>query len=641
MRLRPSGSYYSPRSYGTTPSYSSYNSYSKPSYTPSSSKYGSSYITPSREKSVDRTGYTSDYGKSGYTSDYGKSGYASDRNRVGYTSDYNAKPSSNYSSYNNPSSYGYGRSVSRQNSITGTDRLSRQNSLTGSESLSRQNSISGSLSRQNSVTGRDSLYRRDSYGVMNNLPNSNYGGYSRSQSREEVTPKVNGLANSDSKSRVNCKAPADFTTDESESEEEETESDSSDLEPDETIMVTRGTSPVKEITNGTSSNSNKIATTSKEKIKIDPMKFNRSTSEISCQVNPEEFPPKRERFISSRPTSLYLNKYYPSSASSRYSVPSSRSFGSSNTEVKSPESTSKPPLGKQQLSVDEPASAGGFSRDASPNERQTEEPNKDFRKSVLNMNVDDKLKDEYGRRQEEMRRHRRRTAINNLSTEQQQQSSSASPSSSEDDNHLPNPEQDKKRKVLKKSPSRSGILSKCGSRSKMEAGVKKSASHARVQRRVRDDNSEKRASSSSSSSSSSESEEDNKRSRTRQRWRATRSSTNDTEDTNNDQQESREDAPALIVHSPAETSKSDNEDSPVQQNLGKIPSNGSSDLTSPGEVVHLTFPPRKAPQPLERVDSGRNVAVSVDITDFLKPKSAAKKKSSTSSSEEESGSLEE
>ncbi|GFU25593.1 hypothetical protein NPIL_18551, partial [Nephila pilipes] len=132
---RPSGSYYSPRSYGTTPSYSSYGSYSKPSYTPSSSKYGSSYITPSREKSVDRTGYTSDYGKSGYASDYGKSGYASDRSRVGYTSDYNAKPSTNYSSYNNPSSYGYGRSVSRQNSITGSDRLSRQNSITGSDRL--------------------------------------------------------------------------------------------------------------------------------------------------------------------------------------------------------------------------------------------------------------------------------------------------------------------------------------------------------------------------------------------------------------------------------------------------------------------------------------------------------------------------
>ncbi|CAL1268048.1 unnamed protein product, partial [Larinioides sclopetarius] len=188
-------SYYSPRSYGTTPSYSSY---SKP-YTPSSSKYASSYITPSREKSVDRsTGYTSDYGKSGYTSDYGKSGYSSDRNRVGYTSDYNAKPSSNYSSYNSPSSYGYGRSVSRQNSITGSDRLSRQNSLSGSESLSRQNSISGSLSRQNSISARDNPYRRDSYGV---LKNGTYGGYSRSQSREEVTPKVNGISNSDSKSR--------------------------------------------------------------------------------------------------------------------------------------------------------------------------------------------------------------------------------------------------------------------------------------------------------------------------------------------------------------------------------------------------------------------------------------------------------
>ncbi|GIY59371.1 hypothetical protein CDAR_33701 [Caerostris darwini] len=637
LMKKPSGSYYSPRSYSTTPSYSSYGNYSKPSYTPSSTKYGSSYITPSREKSVDRTtGYTSDYGKSGYTSDYGKSGYASDRNRVGYTSDYNTKPSTNYSSYNSPSSYGYGRSVSRQNSITGSDRLSRQNSITSNDSLSRQNSISGNLSRQNSVTGRDTLYRRDSYGGLNN---GNYGGYSRSQSREEVTPKVNGLSNSDSKSKVNCKAPADFTTDESESEEEEeeTESDSSDLEPDETILVTRGTSPMKETSNGTT-NSNKIAVTSKEKIKIDPEKYFRKTSENSCQVVQDEFPQKRERFISSRPTSLYLNKYYPSTTSSRYSIPSPRTYGSSSTDIKSPESSSKPPVVKTQLSVDEPASAGGFSRDASPNARQSDEPNKDFRKSVLNMNVDDKLKDEYERRQEEMRRNRRKTG-HALSTEQQ--SSSATPTSSEDENHLQDPDQEKKRKVLKKSPSRSGILSKCGSRSKMEANVKKSPSHARV-RRVRDEASEKHASSSSSTSTSSESEEDNKRNRARQRWRGTRSSTNDTEDTNNEQQDKKDDAPSLVVHPPNETSKSDNddEDSPVQ-NLSKIPSNGSSDLTSPGEVVHLTFPQRKTSQPLERVDSGRNVAVSVNLTDFLKPKSAAKKKSSTSSSEETSESSEE
>ncbi|CAL1268047.1 unnamed protein product [Larinioides sclopetarius] len=390
---------------------------------------------------------------------------------------------------------------------------------------------------------------------------------------------------------------------------------------------------MREITNGTTG-SNKIAVTSKEKIKINPNKY-KSTCENSCQVIADEFPQKRERFISSRPTSLYLNKYYPSSTSSRYSIPSTRTY---STDIKSPESSSKPPLSKKQLSVDETTSAGGFSRDASPNARQAEEPNKDFRKSVLNMNVDDKLKDEFGRRQEEMRRHRRRTLGGGQSVSTDKQSSSATPSSTEDENHLPDPEQERKRKVLKKSPSRSGILSKCGSRSKMETGVKKSPSHARVRRR--DDNLEKRASSSSSSSSSSESE-DNKRNRTRQRWRATRSSTNDTEDNNNDQQENREDAPSVIVHAPAEVSKSDNEeDSPVQS-LTKIPSNGSSDLTSPGEVVHISFPPKKTSKPLERVDSGRNVAVSVNLTDFLKPKPQAQKKSDSDSSEESSEESEE
>lgn len=90
--------------------------------------------------------------------------------------------------------------------------------------------------------------------------------------------------------RVNCKAPADFTTDESESEEEEeeTESDSDDLEDDETIMVTRATSPTKDSTNGTSG-SNKIATTSKEKIKINvSMSFIPVSKRILC-VNERKY----------------------------------------------------------------------------------------------------------------------------------------------------------------------------------------------------------------------------------------------------------------------------------------------------------------------------------------------------------------
>lgn len=49
-------------------------------------------------------------------------------------------------------------------------------------------------------------------------------------------------------------------------------------------------------------------------------------------------------------------------------------------------------------------------------------------------------------------------------------------------------------------------LSKCGSRSKMESGVKKSTSHARVQRKAREDGGTE--SSSSSTSSSSEDEDD-------------------------------------------------------------------------------------------------------------------------------------
>ena len=74
---------------------------------------------------------------------------------------------------------------------------------------------------------------------------------------------------------------------------------------------------------------------------------------------------------------------------------------------------------------------------------------KDFRKSVLNMNVDDSLKDEYGRRQEEMRRHRRRPTTN-LTVPESKDSSSATPSSSEDE------ETQNSRRLIKKSPSRTG-----------------------------------------------------------------------------------------------------------------------------------------------------------------------------------------
>lgn len=52
--------------------------------------------------------------------------------------------------------------------------------------------------------------------------------------------------------------------------------------------------------------------------------------------------------------------------------------------------------------------------------------------------------------------------------------------------------------------------------------------------------------------------------------------------------------------------------------------------------MHLSFPSPKTPPPIERVDSGRNVNVSVNIADFLKPRAATTKESSSSSSEEES-----
>lgn len=128
------------------------------------------------------------------------------------------------------------------------------------------------------------------------------------------------------------------------------------------------------------------------------------------------------------------------------------------------------------------------------------------------------------------------------------------------------------------------------------------------------------------------------RNRQRQRRRGGKGSKEETEDT---QQDSKEEAPSVIVHPPTELQE-DKDGEDVLQRLIKAPStNSSSDLTSPGEVVHLTFPgPKTPPPPLERVDSGRNVNVSVNITDFLKPKAASTKKSSASSSSEEESSEE-
>lgn len=98
----------------------------------------------------------------------------------------------------------------------------------------------------------------------------------------------------------------------------------------------------------------------------------------------------------------------------------------------------------------------------------------------------------------------------------------------------------------------------------------------------------------------------------------------------------------MVVHSPNEKEdKEDANDETTLQRLIKAPSTESSDLASPGEVVVLTFRPPKTPPPVERVDSGRNVNVSVNIADFLKPKAATAKKSSSSSSDEESSSSEE
>ncbi|XP_022254730.1 uncharacterized protein LOC106470431, partial [Limulus polyphemus] len=205
------------------------------------------------------------------------------------------------------------------------------------------------------------------------------------------------------------KVPAEFTSD-SESEEE-TSSD------EEEFLQCRATSPSVETTTG-ENNSNAVSAPMKIKKPTTEKKVPVKKESVGQQVNPQDLPDSLSRSDStkrrysssaSRPNSLYFDRYY-----SKYATPTYRSYRPptssavsdytrrSSKEEKVPSSpvqakTPPSPSARNLLNVEQDAP---FARDISPNdqdrpENQTSEENsfnKDFRKSVLNMNLDDNQK---------------------------------------------------------------------------------------------------------------------------------------------------------------------------------------------------------------------------------------------------------
>ncbi|XP_076311058.1 uncharacterized protein LOC143225470 [Tachypleus tridentatus] len=397
-------------------------------------------------------GYGSDY-KSGYTSDYGRSGYVSDYNKSGQSPDYGKTKyiGQSYSPYGHvadkylsattsrPTYGSYSRNISRDEPSYGRNTYSRglndsgsyksyipYSQSTGREAYSRVNSRDDSRPSYSRTSSRDSSI--PSYSRSNSNDST---GYSRQNSRDlsQNLSTINEtivhspsktknfpITKSESKAKT-MKVPAEFTSD-SESEEA-TSSDEKEF------LQCRATSPSVETT--TSENNSNVVSA--------PIKIKKPTTEkqvaikkasVGQQVNPQDLPDplsrpdstkRRYSSSASRPNSLYFDRYY-----SKYATPTYRSYRPPNSSAvsdnmrrsskeekvpSSPVQTKSPPSlsARNLLNVEQDAP---FARDISPNDQdrpegQTSEENfnKDFRKSVLNMNLDDNQKQAYIRNQDQ------------------------------------------------------------------------------------------------------------------------------------------------------------------------------------------------------------------------------------------------
>lgn len=423
MPYRPGAYAYGGRSisYTPTPSYTKYSG----GLSPSVKSYGSNapwarYST-AKDKNYGSSGYTSDYGKGGYTSDYGKTGYTSDYRGSGYASDFNKVSQDRRPSYGTTPTY--------------TSRASF---------TPNYNSYSRSSSREDASDRRGSYSRSKSLDIAHSEDEQN-------PENEEVAPKTEVK-------KPSGKASADFSSGSEESTEEEVE--------DEGFLVCRSTSP------GPFDTDN--ATPMSAVVFIQrPSPGEGAKVEASTQVEANDVIFKLERQNSaSRPTSNYFDRYYNKYTNPRgyrnRDTPATRpttlnlQSDVNNENVPASPNSNKSP---NQLGVDND-SGTAFSRDTSPNERTSQDKekgvNKDFRKSVLNMNLDEKELEDYLKRKDEKSRKK----SSSLSTE------TGIENSQDELSRLP------------RSPSKpkcEGTLSKTNSRSKIaEGSVKRSESKGKM-----------------------------------------------------------------------------------------------------------------------------------------------------------------
>ncbi|XP_064468311.1 mucin-12-like isoform X2 [Ornithodoros turicata] len=446
---------------GLTPSLNLYSSSYKPSsgYTSDYGKsgYGSDY-GHSRPLSG---GYGSDYGRSaGYTSDYGankNAGYISDYGRSGHTSDYGRGSggyTSDYAREHTTPSYGRQGSFSYQAPTTGYASYSRSMSRDEGSSFRRPSTGSvanavkmfASLPRQDNATkppvGRSmSVYvrstSREDRPPLYRQPSRETSRSVRSSRQKTPSPPKTAapLTRSESKGRGGL-APADFTSDE-DSEEEETETDEDEY------VICRATSPFQEKSTAPPGAQASISCTVKMPKPITrqetvakrsfaqqvrsadleaPTKFNsprrptslgsaiprtssrtaasptstRSRSLTGSPSTPRLFrsPSNSKIPILNRSNRSSINK---SSPSPTRSLPSDHRISPSSR--RSPPSCASLKTSPQTLRRELVPAQNDMSADAT-----NEVVNKDFRKSVLNMNLDEKTLEEYLRRQEEERR---------------------------------------------------------------------------------------------------------------------------------------------------------------------------------------------------------------------------------------------
>ncbi|GAB6024808.1 hypothetical protein CHUAL_009928 [Chamberlinius hualienensis] len=405
---------------------------------------GSDY---SRQNSYN-SGYTSDYGRSGYASgnnsDYG--GYASGASDYGrrYSNSYGSHYEPSYRKSRTSLDRNRDMAATSRTSYTGPSPSSRYVDYSRSSSNRRPSSIATSVdyTHGGKISSRRSNYTSPSpYSV---------GSYSKSVSREvspvksvnksssgNVSGSINKMPSGEVpvKKSKDCKAPADFTSESSStsssSDEDEDDDDSPNEDNVSVYMICRATSPTQKPPVAGFEQPGSIS--SLVKLKRSSSRLNIKYVDNGTQTTYEDFHPtessrdrsKSSRYVgsslSSKLSSGYYDRYYgkytsPTSSSRSTttrttprvsSSPSKSDIGSlatrssnisgsklhlrtpsrqnSHEECKSSPNSPRSPQHENPISLKPSSSNPETNRISSTS--NSEVANKEFRKSVLNMNV--------------------------------------------------------------------------------------------------------------------------------------------------------------------------------------------------------------------------------------------------------------